>query len=438
MLRKAIDKIKHALPFLADFVHWMKRRKNELSSLRRHLGRRKAQRQNLQLNQGIIKVVFLCQYMPAWSKNKQLYEALKSDARFKTMLLCVPNRISANQLLDPDDLSNDTYDYFSSQGYTDAVNALVGKNEWLDLSAEHPDYVICNRYDRPMPIPYTSTELSKYTRICFIPYDGMALRKVRESVGDKRFISNTFCFFSGSEESRIKMQRWNRILCRLKLSHSVYFGMTSVENVYKAKDDPCETWDFAKSPFRVIYAPRWTTEPIWGGSSFLKYRRYFFDLADHHPGIAVLVRPHPLMFDNFVKTGLMTAEEVSAYREQCAARPNIRIDENKEYHATFWNSSALVMDFSSILVEYFVTEKPIIYLTYDEKIEYNELMQAILSGCYIVNNEEELASTLENLAEGRDPLAERRAEVCRQHLIGDANTTVSERMKQFLLDHCKD
>lgn len=432
------ETIKSSLPFLAEFVRWIKRRRNELSALPRHLCRKRAQKNNPQFNHGIIKVVFLCQYIPAWSKNKQLHEALSSDERFETILLCVPNRISANQLRDPDDLSNDTYDYFHAHGYHDAVNALVGRNEWLDLKAQHPDYVICNRYDRPMPIPYTSSELSKYVKICFITYSGVALFRPDESMFDKPFVANTFCFFAESEGKKKEVLRWNSLLCKLKLSNAVCCGIPAVENVCKAKSDPCETWDYSNNRFRAIYAPRWTTDPAWGGSSFLKFCGTFFRIADKHPEIAVLVRPHPLMFDHFIQIGLMSKEEVTEYREECNARQNIRIDESKEYHSTFWNSSVLICDFSSIILEYFVTEKPIIYLAYDEKLEYTEMMRAILSGCYIVNNEHELENTVQDLMNGIDPLAERRADVCKQYLIGDGNALAGERMKQFLIDRYSD
>ena len=49
------------------------------------------------------------------------------------------------------------------------------------------------------------------------------------------------------------------------------------------------------------------------GSSFLKYKSIFFSIADEHPEISILVRPHPLMFNNFIHTGLMTEEEVKEY-----------------------------------------------------------------------------------------------------------------------------
>ena len=435
------ETIKNSLPFLVESIRWLKRRKNELSSLQRHISRRIVQKENEKINQGIIKVVFICQYIPAWSKNKQIYEALKCDDRFQPSLLCVPNRISANQLRDPDDLSNDTYEYFRAHGYEDAVNALIGKNEWLDLRAYHPDYVICNRYDRPMPKAYTSSELSKYTKICFITYSGVALRKADESMFDKPFVANTFCFFAESEGKKREVIRWNSFLCKLKLSNAVNCGIPAIENVFKAKHDVCDTWDFTKNTlniFRVIYAPRWTIDPAWGGSSFLKYKSIFFSIADEHPEISILVRPHPLMFNNFIHTGLMTEEEVKEYKERCDARQNIRIDESKEYRATFWNSSVLICDFSSIIIEYFVTGKPIVYLAFDEKIEYTELMLAILSGCYIVRNEKELKNVMNDLLSGYDPLEARRKEVCEEYLVGTSNTMASENMKQFLIERYKE
>ena len=162
------EKLKAIFPFLAEIIRWAKRRKNELPAIKRHLARKRFQKNNLRINKGKIKVVFICQYIPAWSKNKQLYETLKNDRRFEPLLLCIPDRISSNKLLDPDNLTNDTFDYFSGHGYQESINALLGKDQWLDLKSLHPDYVIYNRYDRPMPTPYTSAAVSTYAKICLI------------------------------------------------------------------------------------------------------------------------------------------------------------------------------------------------------------------------------------------------------------------------------
>lgn len=427
------DTIKKKLPALTESIRWCKRRKNELSALKRHIQRKNYQKKYNHEDDRKIIVVFICQYIPAWSKNKQLYETLKKDERFKTVLLCIPNRVAGHVLQNPDDLSNDTYEYFMSHGYADAVNSLIGKNTWLDLKAMHPDYVIYNRYDRPMPIEYTSTYVSTFAKVCLIKYSS-SLFKIEESMFDKTFAANTYCFFTESESIRKEFIRWNKILCKMKLSNAIYCGIPAIENAYKAKNDYAKAWEFSQDGFRVMYTPRWTMDPTWGGSSFLKYRDVFLKISDDNPEMDILLRPHPLMLDHFINAGLMSKEEVEIYINECNMRSNIRFDTEKEYHATFWNSNVLVTDFSSMIIEYFITGKPIIYLTYDEKIECTEQMKAVLESSYIVNNEDELRETLTNLANGNDPLAEKRKSICKTVFPEELHSVTSENMKQVLLE----
>ena len=431
------NKLKSIFPFLAEIIRWGRRRKTELPAIKRHLARKRFQKNNLQINKAKIKVVFICQYIPAWSKNKQLYETLKNDNRFEVLLLCIPNRISANMLQDPDNLSNEVFDYFTSHGYKESINALVGRNQWLDLKSLHPDYVFYNRFDRPMPLQYTSTVVSTYAKVCLIPY-GFALHKAGEYMFDKQFAANTYCLFAESEEKRKEFIRWNRILCRLRLCKAVCCGITGVENAFKAKQDTTSAWDFSNKDFRVIYAPRWTQDSIWGGSSFLKYKESFFKIADEFPNVDILLRPHPLMFDNFISTGAMTEIEVAEYKRECELRRNLSLDSEKEYHATFWNSNLLICDYTSMLIEYYVTGKPIIYLTYDENIVYTDLMNAMLSGCYIVHDESELREIIGNLVCGIDPLAEKRKAVIENDLARGDNYNASENMKRILLQGYKE
>lgn len=427
------ETIKKAFPFLKHAVRWCKLRGNELPAIRRHFSRRRIQRKRLNSGIGTIKVVFLCQYIPAWSKSKALYDALNSDERFETLLLCIPNTIHANRLQDPDDTSNDVYEYYFGHGYKEAVNALIGRDVWFDLRAYSPDYVIYNRYDRSMPLPYTSTIVSEYAKVCLLKYATVLLR-AEESMMDHQFARNVYMFFAESEAKRNEFLGINSVLHKLNLSDACCCGIPAVENAILSKGSKNDAWSFSKNGFRAIYAPRWTTDPTWGGSSFLKYRMTFFEIADSHPNVDILVRPHPLMFENFVNTGLISEEEVSSYKAECNARTNIRLDTEKEYLPTFWNSSVLLCDFSSMIIEYFITKKPIIYLTYCDSIECTDLMNNVLKGCYKVKNEKEMIAVLDDLIAGHDPLADVRAEVCDKVLtIGD-NAAASDRMKQVLLD----
>lgn len=431
------EKIKTALPFLANIIRYCKRRKNELSALSRHLNRKQFQKNNAEVNVGKIKVVFICQYIPAWSKNKQLYEVLKNDDQFEVLLLCIPNRISANRLQNPENMDNDTYDYYSKHGYKEAVNALIGYDKWFDLKSIHPDYVFYNRYDRPMPEPYTSTSVSEYAKVCLTIY-GCALLRVEESMIDKTFLSNTFCFFAESEGIRKEFIKWNRILCGLKLSNAICCGITAVENAYKARDDYAKTWEFSNNSFRMIYAPRWTMDPTWGGSSFLKYKDFMLTLADKYKEIDILLRPHPLMFDHFINSGILSKEDAQQFYDAVDQRDNIQLDSEKEYQATFWNSSVLVCDYSSMMIEYFVTEKPIIYLTYDKNIDYTDQMISMLSACYIVSSEMELENVLQNLQKGIDPLADKRKVICKEEILIGDTIHASKNMRNILIEKYND
>ena len=147
----------------------------------------------------------------------------------------------------------------------------------------------------------------------------------------------------------------------------------------------------------------------------------------------ILLRPHPLMFGNFINAGVMTENEVTAYKRECELRSNLSLDSEKEYHATFWNSSVLICDYTSMIIEYYVTGNPIIFLTYDENIVYTDLMYDMLSGCYIVHDENELRDVLGDLICGVDPLAEKRKAVIENKLTGNDNYNVSGNMKRILL-----
>lgn len=426
------EKIKKDFPFLAKVVRWMKMRRNELRALPRHIKRKLARNENARFHHGKIKVVFICQYIPAWSKNKCLYETLKKDNRFEAILLCIPNRIHANRLQDPNNLSNDTYEYFTDHGYNEAVNALSGKNMWVDLKTLRPDYVIYNRYDRPMPYVYTSSQVSQYAKVCLIIY-GCALLKSEESMIDKTFSSNTFYFFAESEGIRNDFMHRNRLLNRFKLSSAVCCGITAVENAINAKNDDAPAWSFTDNDFRIMYTPRWTTASTWGGSTFQQYKDFFFQYADDNPTVAVLVRPHPLMFENFISSGILSKKEVEAYYNDCEKRENIRLDKEKEYLSSFWNTSVLVSDYSSMIIEYFATGKPLVYLTYNDSIDYTDQMQEMLDASYLVSDESQLRIVLDNLKLGIDPLKEKRSEVLKKVIQKDYNACASENIKNILI-----
>ena len=141
------------------------------------------------------------------------------------------------------------------------------------------------------------------------------------------------------------------------------------------------------------------------------------DYFREHDEMNLLMRPHPLMFDNFISTGEMTADEVEKYKAEVNSIKNIAFDDQKEYAATFWNSDVLIADYSSIVPEYFLTEKPLIFCATNMELTLLDNMKDILKGSYVVNSEQELRGCLEDLRQGKDTRKDIRIEM-KQKLFG--------------------
>lgn len=365
-----------------------------------------------------IRVCFVQQDPNCWNKSKALYDLLKEDPRFSVSLICVP---------DPYDLDTEsTYRFFRDNGY-DAIDARVGngpwntvtgEGQWFDIRSLKPDYLFYQQpYDGYLPESYRSHRVSRYARLCHTPYGFALIRELLECM-DRDFCRHVYRTYSVSELEKQYNQREFPISHRLGLRKAVYYSPLVFSNFFKEQAKESPSWTFSKNTFRAIWTPRWTTDEKLGGSNFFRYKDFFPAYADAHPETDILIRPHPMAFDNFIRTGQMTKEEVAQYIQSCNRRCNMAIDTAKNYDSTFWQSNVLISDVSAVIVEYFVTGKPIIFCqTEKHGSTYLSSFEQICSCCYIAENQKHLEYYLDQLKQGIDPLAQKRSEVI-QELFG--------------------
>lgn len=372
-----------------------------------------------------IRVVFLMQFPAVWNKFSSIYETMKKDERFEPLLICVPDGLVDGCLSNPEDLSNPTYDYFISKGY-DAINALTGKDEWLDLKALTPNYVFFSRpYNQYMPKVYWSSQICRYAKICSVLYAINMTVETRDVVLNKDFYRNVYCYFAETKAAQQYNIKNFRLAHCLGLQKTLFYGMPALEEMVQSADVKNAAWDFSDNTFRVLWTPRWTTDLKLGGTNFFTYYLWFLEYAKKRNDIAFLLRPHPLAFSTFAKEGLLTEKEIAKYKDDIEKSSNVQLDYEKEYVATFWNSSVLVSDTSSVVAEYFVTGKPLVFCMSNMILEPEEHTKKILEGCYVVYNAEELEKCLEDLAVGNDYLKEKRMQII-QDVFGDTLYTATE------------
>ncbi len=375
-------------------------------------------------------VVFMCQYIPAWDKMKCTYEAMLKDKRFKPLLVCVPSDVNAKCSHN----DNDTYKYYINNSYENVLNALDENDNWISLKKLGADYVFyCRPYNHFMPKLYSARKVSKYARICVILYAYLLTEDIVKVVMHKDFFPYVSIYFAESEHTKEYFVKYNKLGCRLGLQKGVFGGVPVLESLYQLEEQTSASWSYSHNDFRVVWSPRWTTDPKIGGSSFLPFHKDFLAFAEENKDLDVLIRPHPLMFDNLLNTGKMTLEEIESFKQTCKETSNVRIDEEKDYISTLWQSDVLVSDISSIMTEYLAMGKPIIYVDWENDSVFTPAMQAMLDVCYVVHSFEEMSATVLNLKAGNDYLKDKRLEVAEKYFKLEESKNLSKKILDSLI-----
>ena len=376
---------------------------------------------------GPIRVGFLCQYIPAWAKVAPIYAQMQTDPRFSPYLLCLPSGIKNNSLIDPSNDTNDTYEYMVKNGYPEAINVLTGKEQWLDLKPLELAYLFYPRpYNPLLPLCYTPEVVSSYCRVCILMYGMTTTQDTCSITLNKDFMRHVYYYFAETPFAQRENIRRNRRLHRKGLQHTLCIGYPVLEQLAQQKDQPQPAWDFSKNAFRILWTPRWSTAKEVGGSNFFTYQDFFLTYAQEHPDVDILIRPHPLMFTNFLQTGEMTQNQVDAFISQCEQLPNVSLDTRQEYEATLWGCSVLVSDLSGIMPEFFTTGKPMIFCSTNMELKLADYFEEMVNeGCYVAADPSQLPDYLEALKHGQDLLCQARQDLIIK-LFGSAgkNATV--------------
>ena len=415
------------IPFLRKSVVLVKEGFRDLLAVPSFCQERKIPREDAP-----IRVGFLCQYIPVWHKLKPIYEQMLADPRFQPVLICVPSNILDGRLTGNDQEANDTLAYFQAQGYHEAKNALCPDGSWLPLRDLGLQYIFYPRpYDTYMPTPYQSRYVSRYCKICMVLYGMNTTKEVTVTTLNRDFFRHVYCYFAELPFSMKKNRQKGILLHSLKLQESVYYGMPGIEAIREAENAPAPAWDFSKNDFRVLWCPRWTTDPAMGGTNFFTYYQFLPEYAKTHPDADFLFRPHPLALEHFQQTGELTAQQAQDFRDICQALPNVSLDREKEYAATFWQTDVMISDISGMIPEYFVTGKPLIYCASNMLLTPETTTARILEGSYVVNDQQELADCLEKLQKGIDPLKEKRQQIVAE-LYSEALSHPASRIVEHL------
>lgn len=290
-----------------------------------------------------------------------------------------------------------------------------------------PDYVFYQRpYDQYLPPEYRSNIVSGYAKVCHVVYGYLLSVTNEHSVLNKRFFRNVYMYFA---ENKIyhdfNMKRF-RISHKKGVRKTLNIGYPALETFMKSREDK------VASDFNVLWTPRWTEDKECGGSNFINFKDKVLELPRECSNISLTFRPHPMTFEHFVSVGRITRQEVKEYLAQYDNNKMI-YDNGGSYERTFWNSDVLLTDISSIIVEYFLTGKPIIYC--DTGAVPNKIYEEMMKTFYVVKTWEEAKAIVLKLEKGIDPLKNERKNKISE-LMGEDFENISDRfLQEIYLDY---
>lgn len=360
------------------------------------------------------RIVFLADYPQGWNSFRTVYEKLKANKDLEVILLAWIGW--------PYPGNDKTF-----WREIDANAIISTPNNIVSLEALNADIIFRQTpYNPEYPKGYSAKNICKIAKLCYIPYsyEPSPLKHLVIEYNENFFpyVYAIFCDNNSSKEFCV--EKANRSYFTSDILCFDYgfprFDIDSVEST--RKEYKCFMW-----------IPRWSLDAKGNdATSFFSYYDNLVSLFEKSTDTSLIIRPHPSMFNNFVKEGAMTEKEVEDLRANIKEKDNIFLDEGADYIISFNKSDVLIADWSSLTIEYFMTGKPLVYC--GSKGEFNKETQCMLQLFYTVKNWSGLEETVLQLIEGSDPLFEKRQALISEIKGRDLDNNSTNRIVQACLN----
>lgn len=325
-----------------------------------------------------------------WDKLAPIYDYFKTQPKILTTIVVVP---SFDQKL------RITKEYGGELGFFKSID----KDIILGYSKEKPikyknlafDYVFYqDPYNHHIPKVLNSNTAVKYSKVCYIPYGYSGSNVFQPGNTNNSFFRNvSFCFDVVREDNDLFLSKYNKNI-KNGFQHFFMLGYPALEKCIMKKDSP-------KCVNRILWTPRWSYDERIGGSHFFEYYNTIVSIKKRYPHIDIVMRPHPMMFSNFVREGRITKEDVEFYKKNLENN-GITISNNPNINSDIKETDLLITDYSSIIPMFIMNNIKVVYCS--SCIALNEDYKEIGRAFYSVDDSKSLFLMVEKLIHGEDQL----------------------------------
>jgi hypothetical protein len=179
-----------------------------------------------------------------------------------------------------------------------------------------------------------------------------------------------------------------------------------------------------------------TIDAMLKKSNWVDKVSHLIDVAMNCSGCALIFRPHPLLEATIRSMRPQYLKSFYDLKNKILSSDNAVLDENRDAYLSIGISNALISDYSSILLQYHATEKPILCLDTKNWFQSEQIHIFDYSQDYFFENEDSVASFCNMVVNGKDPKKNNRLKATRQSTVnidGNCGKTVHEKIKDICL-----
>ena len=368
---------------------------------------------------GKIRVAFIINMPEVWTSLQPVYEQMSVDPRFETYIIAQPKRISNPAV-------NDAFAFLNSK-YLNVINAYMGEGQWFDPKQLNIEYTFYTRpYNEYHPLLEPS-ETRKYSITCHIPY-GYILSSgdIFDTCYNGSFLCNCSVLFDCSRSAlNLNYKRFG-LAAKARLINLEFLGFPRFDLLQRNNGRS----DKKNGEFTILWTPRFPT-PGNGfniAGHFLDYYKDLIQYAQNNEGVRVIIRPHPLMFERFRSLRILTADKIEKIKREIEEAKNVEFDVNKDYRISFEKADLLVSDFSSLIIEYYYLDKPIILC--DDLEDLLEEAARINQTIYHCSDWNEMKHMIDGIKAGNDPLSQKRSALIDE--LAEVNESSGHRIIEYI------
>lgn len=362
-----------------------------------------------------LKVIFLVSEAAKW-QYQSLYNEMKQSKDFEPIIIVVPLDFGKNTSIQNLDV---LYHFFTDKGMEVAYGYDKVNSKFITLDNFNPDIVF---YQQPWNISPVQDILptSRFALTCYCPYCFHMLETDLNYMA--HFHSLVWQYYVESDLYK------TAYLKKYGATNCVTTGNLKLDNYFINYTE--SAWN-NRSRKRIIYAPHHSFGGFHNMATFARNGEFILQLAQQHPEIEWIFKPHPRFKYAVVAAGIKTEEEIQEYYD--AWEKIGRIYETGNYYDLFMNSDALITDCISFLAEYLPTQKPVFFLrNKNQGNEFTLLGRHIIQHYYQTYDNYKFLERFDDVIfKGNDVLKNQRIEDI-NYLKSDNTQTVATKILTFI------